>query len=104
MAVRNSRIKTQIKAQGLYKFDYKVKCGQVLKNLKMTCPLPCSQGGYREKGLNFNFPNSAHRGSFEFKGFYGIFGVVRKWGKSSPILTTLPHPTDKAKWSGSERI
>ena len=104
MAVRNSRIKTQIKAQGLYKFDYKVKCGQVLKNLKMTCPLPCSQGGYREKGLNFNFPNSAHRGSFEFKGFYGIWGLVRKWGKSSPILTTLPHHTDKAKWSELKRI
>ena len=80
------------------------QCGQVLNSLKIACTLPCSQGGYRENGLKCDFAISAHRQSLEFKSFYGLWGFFRKWGESSPILTTLPHHTDKAKWSGLERI
>ena len=83
-----------------FKRLYQSQCGQVLNSLKITCTLPCSQGGYRENGLKCDFAISAHRLSFEFKSFYGIWEFFREWGESSPILTTLPHHTDKAKWSG----
>ena len=76
---------------------YQIKCGQVLNSLKMACTLPCSQGGYRVKGLTFNFPISAHSLNLEFKSFYRIWHFVKNGEKSSPILTTSAHHTDIAE-------
>ena len=107
MAFRNSRINTQVKAQGLYgleyklnhklgyrfayrldcklkdKLDYKVRCGQVLNRVRIACPRLCSQLEQVKKDFNINFPQTAHTESLMFKGFDESWDVKRECGSSS---------------------
>ena len=69
---------TLIEKQMSFQEMYQLKCGQVLNSLKKPCLHPCSQGGYREKRLKYNFPISAHTLSLEFERFYWIWSFLKK--------------------------
>ena len=80
-----------IKKEIVFQNMYQTQCEQVLKALKMTCSQPCSQGGYRKKGLKCKFPVSAHTLSLKFKAFYEDGGIQKESESSSPKLTPPPH-------------
>ena len=92
MAFRNTRIKIQVKAQGLYEFNYKAKCEQVLNRVKRVCSHPCPQLEQGKKVLNVNFPQTAHTEALIFKGFFKSLELKREFGSSSQKLTPLTHP------------
>ena len=81
-----------------------IRCEQALNSLKSACIHSCSQGGYGLNKEKCNFQISAHSLRLEIKSFYGIWSFFKKWGKSSPILTTPTHPLISRKWSELERM